>query len=101
MPKRSSRARTTADELAELRVSVDHLVDQVQVLVGSVDELTQEVQWRNNQLRGRIPSPTPLVLTSMPADPTAQDWKLNRFTAENLPGEPLLARSRPRQTLFD
>lgn len=100
-----ARAKTpsTADELAALRQSIDNLAGLLQTLVHAVDELTVELQWRNNDLRGsRGNSPPPhVVLHSMPLDPCSKDWQINRVQPEPPAGpQPAPAKQRP-QTLFD
>lgn len=77
--------RSTAAELADLRQAIERLADAVAVLIQVVDQLTDEVQWRNNQLRDL--SLPPLVLTSMPKDPTARDWQINRVSPDDLPDD--------------
>lgn len=85
------RSPTMAQELSILSDTIDRLIAQVQVLVTAVDELTDEVQWRNNQVRERdgYRSP-PMVITSMPKDPLAPDFgkRLNRFTPADLTPPP-------------
>lgn len=65
-------------ELADLRQAVEHLSQQVQVLTEAVDSLTDEIQWRNHQLRDSTEMPKPFVLRSMPLDPCAANWEINR-----------------------
>lgn len=94
MPK-SPTSRSTAGELAELRAAIERLTDTVQVLIQAVDQLTDEVQWRNNQLRGRCPSLPPVTLTSMPKDPTAKDWQINRVKPDDVPAEAMTSNAEP------
>ena len=101
MAKSRSLRADTRNELAELRAAVEQLSQQVHVLTIAIDELTEEVQWRNNQLRDaeRSPSP-PFVLHSMPLDPTTPDWKINQVRpAPPSPSDAPLPTAR--QTLFD
>ena len=101
MAKSRSPRADTRSELAELRAAVEQLSQHVHVLRLAIDELTEEVQWRNNQLRDSERSPPPpFVLHSMPRDPTTPDWKINqvlpaRASPEAEPAHPA------RQTLFD
>lgn len=96
MPR--SKTPSVAQELAELRQAVARLTEIVNVLVDSIDALTDELQWRNNQLRNGYRHVT--VLTSMPKDPCAKDWQINRLRPEDLPPEPPTAA--PQQpTLFE
>lgn len=71
-------------ELADLRHAVEHLSQQVQVLTEAVDGLTDEIQWRNHQLRDSTEMPKPFVLRSMPLDPCADDWALNRVPPQRV-----------------
>lgn len=65
-------------ELSDLRQAVEHLTQQVQVLTEAVDGLTDEIQWRNHQLRDSAELPKPFMLRSMPLDPCAENWEINR-----------------------
>ena len=56
---------------------------EVRVLTAAVDELTEEVQWRNHNVPVREATP-PFLLRSMPADPCAADWTLNRVPPERV-----------------
>jgi hypothetical protein len=97
----NSDDESVSEELAELRTSIDELRDYVQILTRAIDDLTIELQWRNRQSNDGQFSPTTPVLTSMPLDPTARDWQINRHTPADLPPEtPALPQPR-RQTLFD
>ena len=73
----------------------------MQVLTQAVDGLTDELQWRNNELRERTPSASPpFVLHSLPLDPCATDWAINRVRPQ--PDSPTQPKSKPsRGTLFD
>ncbi|REJ85933.1 MAG: hypothetical protein DWQ34_28150 [Planctomycetota bacterium] len=63
----------------ELQQSIESLTQHVSVLTDAVDRLFDELQWRNNERRPRREfTPPTAVLHSMPADPTTDDWKINR-----------------------
>jgi hypothetical protein len=97
---RPSKADRDPTDLSELHAAVDRLTQYVQVLTNSVDELTREIQWHNRQFDESLPSPHRVVLTSMPLDPTAHDWELNRVTADDLPVESPESPVRAQQPLF-
>jgi len=99
MTGRSSR-RTAAEDFPDLAVAIKQLADQVRLLTRVVDELLTEVQWQNNQ-RCRSMPVAPFALNSLPADPAANDWQINRVEAADAsPLSPGPRRSQP-QTLFD
>ena len=99
MTGRSSR-RSARDDSAELRAAIERLTDQVRLLVQVADELLTEIQWHNNQHSGFRPS-SPFRLTSMPIDPAAEDWQINRLRAADLsPLAPDTKAARP-QMLFE
>ncbi len=100
--KGQTEKATTAQELGELRAAIDHLSDRIHVLTQAVDVLSDEVGWRNNQLRDDF-APAPVMpLTSMPADPLSEDWELNRVRAEDLPAElQVPGKNVQREGLFD
>lgn len=77
MDNRSSSRSSTAVNVAELRAAVEHLADHVQCLTQAIDEIADELQWRSRQTRGDGFHDGPVVLTSMPVDPTAGDWRIN------------------------
>ena len=104
-PRSKTTSRTephdSVEELVELRESVERLGQIVQVLTQAVDGLTDELQWRNNELREqRSSAPPPFVLHSLPRDPCTDDWKVNRVRPQTLPPEQPTV-TRPRETLFD
>lgn len=72
---------SSTDELAE---TVRELRDEVRVLRQVVDELREECQWANRNSEP-LPLPQPFHLTSMPLDPTSDDWEINRLKPEDLP----------------
>ena len=77
MGKRTSSRSSTAADVVGLIAAVDHLADHVQCLKQAIDELADELQWRSRQTRGDDFHAGPVVLTSMPVDPTAEDWRIN------------------------
>lgn len=77
MGKRSSSRSSTAADVAELRAAVEHLADHVQCLTQAIDELADQLQWRSRQTRGDRFHAGRIVLTSTPADPTAEDSQIN------------------------
>lgn len=94
---------SSESRLEKLEAAIERLADQVAVLTAAVDELTDEVQWRNNELRNFRELPAPFVLKSMPKDPLAKDWRINRVRPEDLPADAATAASAraERTTLFE
>lgn len=95
---------SVAQELAELRKAVDQLSQRVHVLIHALDDLCEEVQWRNNQARDRHGyRPPPMIVTSMPKDPLAPDFgeRLNRFKPSDVPPDPPPVHSSRQPTLFE
>jgi hypothetical protein len=92
-------ARTGSASREDLIFAVEQLTEQMRLLGNVIDDLTNELQWQFRN-RGDSTSP-PFMLTSLPADPTAQDWRINASGPAIVPqaGEPAV-RTRP-QTLFD
>jgi hypothetical protein len=84
MPKRTSEEKTPSD-FEDLRSTLKQLCQWVEALTDSVDRIVDELQWRNNERRGEngFPPP-PVTLRSMPADPNADNWALNRVPAEQV-----------------
>lgn len=92
--------RPSPDDSDQLRQAIEQLTDAIRLLTQSVDELSTELQWRNNQDAERHVAPAPLVMTSMPLDPLADDWQINRHSAADLPAdEPPLASAAQRALL--
>ena len=54
------------------------------MLTEAVDGLTDEIQSRNRQLRDNAEMPSPMVLRSMPLDPCAKDWEINRVKPQQV-----------------
>lgn len=71
--------------LADLECVMQELSDRVEVLTDAVDALRTEIEWRNNQSRGAGETPEPFVLRSMPLDPCAADWQINRVGRDGRP----------------
>lgn len=87
--------------IASIQLALEQLTDQVSLFRLAVDELATEIQWRNNQERSPMPLRSQFVLTSMPLDPLAADWQINRTSSEQLPID-LTGRSpTAQQHLFD
>jgi hypothetical protein len=72
------------EELAELRETVERLEQRLQVLIQALDELAEEIQWRNRQQDHAASRREPFVLTSMPLDPCAGNWAVNRVPPEQV-----------------
>lgn len=70
---RSSKSQEHHDDKSELTAAVQRLTDVIQVLTDTVGDLTQEVQWQNNE-RSHSRDAEHLPLTKMPLDPTTRDW---------------------------
>ena len=81
----------------EIAAAVEQLVEEVQLLRMALDDVLAELQWRNNQADRR--DPAPFVVTSLPLDPAAKDWHINRCKPEDVPAEPPV--DRRGRTLFD
>lgn len=77
MPKTS--APTPDLELGGLHAAIEELIQHVRLLTRAVDDLTTELQRRNNELRNDGRPGPPFAMTSMPRDQTADDWELNRL----------------------
>ena len=69
------RETSATTECEELRHEVAELKDVIGVLINSIDELRDELQWlTRNGLPTGEPLPTSPVLKQMAADPCAADW---------------------------
>ena len=84
--------------LADLECVVQELSDRVAALTQAVDALMDEIQWRNNHVRDGGERPEPFILKSMPLDPCADDWQINRVERDGRPAE---RRSAGKGTLFE
>lgn len=92
----------TETQLADLESVIQELADRVQALTAAVDELSDEIQWRNNQTRDHAGAPAPFALTSLPVDPCTDDWAINRVGRDGQPAPPRATNpTRNKQTLFD
>jgi hypothetical protein len=100
MPRPKQTLPTPAPGAAESQLdrlidAVETVAEQLQVLREVIDEIREEFQWaiRNDRLRcpGQV-----VHVTSMPADPCAEDWaeRVNRLTAEDLPSDDASAEPR-------
>lgn len=85
MPSRRTDQDVPGPTLSDLQTSIEQLAQRMAVLTDAVDQLFDELQWRNNERRRdrEIPSPPP-VLRSMPSDPTTDDWRINRVSGEEV-----------------
>ena len=101
MPRRTSDDESLREALADLRGTVEELRDQMRVLTTAIDDLTLELQWRNRQSQDDRYSSRNPVITSMPLDPSADDWEINRLSPADLPQEAVPATSPRRHSLFD
>lgn len=88
--------QSLSEEVRDLREAVTGLSDQIKVLRIALDEIFDELGWAAQNDKLRVPYPAPL--TSMPLDPLAADWELNRMSAADL--SPATAPPR-KETLFD
>lgn len=100
--EKNSNADAENEEVIELRLAIEALMDYLENLQESIDCLTQELKGFNLQAgNGQAPASAPMILTSMPLDPAAKDWQINRHSSADLP-KPRPPPSFPRrQTLFD
>ena len=87
------RTATETNEDQELRDAVAELKDHIRVLIDSIDEVRDELQWlTRNGLPSAEPLPIVPVLKQMAADPCADDWSerlvIARGDSQSPPGEP-------------
>jgi hypothetical protein len=92
-------AREAVDE-DQLLATIRELSQEVRVLREAVDELREELQWSNRNPLPHNPPSSRFVLTSMPLDPAAEDWEINRLTANDLPEEHSQNAPRSQTSLF-
>ena len=75
-----------------LTTQVEALTGQVEVLRQVLDDVREDFQWalQNDKLRSGVGNRRrPFVhITSLPKDPCAKDWEINRVKPEDLPPEP-------------
>ena len=75
-----------------LTTQVEALTGQVEVLRQVLDEVREDFQWalQNDKLRSAAGNRSrPFIhITSLPKDPCAKDWEINRVKPEDLPPEP-------------
>src|SRR5713226_8360241 len=86
---------TDEDQLAQLPAIVDALKMQVEALTGQVevlrlvlDEIREDFQWalQNDRLRSTCTDERQFVhITSLPKDPCADHWEINRLKPDDLP----------------
>ncbi|TWT61673.1 hypothetical protein [Rubinisphaera italica] len=71
----TGRESAAGSECEELRHEVAELKDVIHVLIDSIDEVRNELQWlARNGLPTGEPVPASPVLKQMAADPCADDW---------------------------
>jgi len=87
-------------DLRGLLEATAKLTDRVERLSIAVEELTIELEWRNNNSAAADQSPTRFVLTSMPLDPATTDWQINRVQASDLHALSS-SKTASQQSLFD
>ena len=92
-----SRSPVDADALLDAVVRLTERVDRLSI---AVEELTIELEWRNNNSAAAEHSPTRFVLTSMPLDPATTDWQINRVQASDLHAASS-SKTASQQSLFD
>lgn len=90
----------TDEELAELQETVERLSQSIDVLTSAVDELTDLLNWHNNN-SGRDEQPEPIVLKSLPLDPTTDEWQINRAVADGNAGDAIPVTRPADRRLFD
>ena len=92
----NSSSQATAE--SELLSAVQMLVEEVKVLRQVVDELREEVQWGNHNLRVNDPLPSLRRIRSCSLDPTSSDFTVNSVddaTVEHLRAELAADQSVP------
>lgn len=92
-------AKTGSATREELIFAIEQLTEQVRLLGNIIDDLTTELQWQNRN--ATVEHRPPFVLTSLPADPTTGDWRVNAASAEPVPEAPVPPAGSRRQTLFE
>ncbi|MCH8149558.1 MAG: hypothetical protein IH987_16495 [Planctomycetes bacterium] len=101
MPTPHSRRSAPAPEFSDLTEAVERLTEYVRLLTMAVDELTDEVNWRNNQHRSLgCPSLSP-CMTATPLGRVANDPRPDEFVSQQTPGVGSSSRKRTQQDLFD
>ena len=75
MAKRTAIPEITGQHVEALTIEVENLKDEVRVLRDVMDEIREDLEWLVRNLR-IVDAPRPLQLTSMPLDPTADDFHL-------------------------
>ena len=98
-PAETVMAKTASASREELILGIERLTEQVRLLGNIIDDLTNELQWQN--CKSPSGSPSPFMLSSISADPTADDWRVNQTVAETDTNGPSLPIRGRTQTLFD
>ena len=96
-----TRSRSHANTEDSLAAALDRLREELAVVREVLDEIRDELQWANrNQGDSDRCSTPPLRITSMPLDPTALDWEVNRYSAADLLAEVRDPTPRQQGQLF-
>ena len=96
-----TKSRSHAATEDSIAAALDRLRAELAVVREILDEIRDELQWTNRN-RGESDrcSRMPLRITSMPLDPAALDWEINRFSAADLPAEVRDPTPRQQGQLF-
>jgi len=96
-----TKARSRVDSDIPLAAALDRLREELAVVREILDAIQDELQWTNRN-RGESDrcALMPLRITSMPLDPTALDWEINRFSAADLPADVRDPTPRQKGELF-
>jgi hypothetical protein len=99
MPPKSKPQVVSAQ--AELVSAFRRLADLVEILATSVDNLTTEIQWQNNE-RSADCRLQHLPLTRLPLNPATEAWHPVFGTGERspVPRESVASSKRGQSTLF-
>lgn len=101
MPKKKPAADAHSSQMEILYDAIERLAHQVLVLTMAVDELTLEIERRNQNVQD-ADMPQPFALRSMPVDPCADDWAVNRVSPERVAQmRAELTRKSPAGRLFE
>ncbi len=96
-----TKSRSHAATEDSIATALERLRAELAVVREILDEIRDELQWTNrNQGESDRCSPMPLRITSMPLDPAALDWEINRFSAGDLPAEVRDPTPRQQGELF-
>lgn len=94
------KSQPPPEDHSELTAAVRRLADIVAMLTTAVEDLTEEIQWQNNERSQDYRSPQ-LSLTKMPLDPTTRDWHPTfGREPESLPQPPVGPLKTSQSSLF-